>query len=109
MPAYTGDKHSEYQKERQNIDVLIETVCPDIILGTETWLSDERNTVLFPQPTFSIKVWVSQSTEVTVPMIPRIVIFIIGGDFNMPDIDWDKNTVMGGSRGGGGAGGPDPP
>ena len=144
-------------KKGKNIDVLVETTQPDIILGTETWLSDDiPSSYFFDQslgftvhrndresdPHGGVQIAVKNDLELMnvekskeLEMISGIlkvtktkkmllcsyyrppnktcedylarvkeefldiknkhknVIYIIGGDFNLPDIDWKKSTV----------------
>ncbi|CAG2209252.1 unnamed protein product [Mytilus edulis] len=57
------------RKKGLNIEVLIDTTSPDIIIGTKTWLSDDIKTTEF----FSNDL----------------------GDFNAPDISWESNSITG--------------
>ena len=145
------------RKKGKNIDVLIETTCSNIILGTETWLSDDILSTYFLDQSLGVTVhrrdrpndphggvliaaknnllMINIDKRNDLEFIPGIlkitntkrmmlcsyyrppdktseeylqqvndeltalkkrhknVIFIIGGDFNLPDIDWDKNIV----------------
>ena len=145
------------RKKGKNIDVLVESTHPDIIFGTETWLSGDIPSTYFfnPQlgytvhrhdrpndPHGGVLIAVKNDLELTniqkgkeVELIAGIVnisktkkmllcsyyrppdktseeylnmvkeeftdlrkkfknaVFIIGGDFNLPDINWNKNTV----------------
>ena len=144
------------RKKGKNIDVLVETTQPDIILGTETWLSDDIPSSYFFNQSLGFTVhrndresdplgavliavkndlkllnvekskeleMISGALKVTktkkillcsyfrppnktcVEYLARVkekfgyqeqareCLYIIGGDFNIPDIDWKKSTV----------------
>ncbi|MCG7876680.1 MAG: reverse transcriptase domain-containing protein [Candidatus Thiodiazotropha endolucinida] len=45
------------RKKGRNIDVLVETVSPDVIIGTETWLSNDINSSEFFNPSLGYNVF----------------------------------------------------
>ena len=146
------------RKKGKSIDILVETTCPDVILGTETWLSNDiPSSYFFDQgPGYSVHrrdrpndphggvlIAVKNNLEMTNIVESRDLelisgtliitktkkmllcayyrppdktsevylqqvkdelsalkkkhknaIFITGGDFNLPDTDWDKTTSL---------------
>ena len=145
------------RKKGKNIDVLIDTTSPDIIIGTETWLSDDVRTEEFFNPALGYKVYrndrksdahggvmiairselelIDVRSSSRVELISGVVkltknkklvlaafyrppdmvdekdleavyteftdlrkqyrnsMYILAGDFNIPDIDWNALTV----------------
>ncbi|XP_071476520.1 uncharacterized protein [Diadema antillarum] len=97
------------KNKKEELAVLIESTEPSIIIGTETWLNSSVYTSEIFPPNYNVVrkdrqdgyggVLIAVRRDLVYNIIKnKKVVLWIGGDFNLPDINWEDLSVSGHSN-----------